>query len=123
MPAGGRPSWCRFTIFMVALACDVAAAPSTRPHHRLDVTLSRTAPHIRGTVETTFTNRAAHSLDALVLVLFANRFATPDTGVTDVNRPFVYPYEVFESGSMAVRDAHVDRACGRGPTATKPGVP
>ena len=76
MPAGGRRSWCRFTIFMVALACDVAAAPSTRPHHRLDVTLSRTAPHIRGTVETTFTNRVAHSVDALVFVLFANRFAS-----------------------------------------------
>src|SRR2546430_5430652 len=96
MPAGGRRSWCRFTIFMVALACDVAAAPSTRPHHRLDVTLSRTAPHIRGTVETTFTNRGAHSVDALVFVLFANRFATPDTGVTDVNRPFVYPYRSEE---------------------------
>ena len=85
MPAGGWPSCSRLAIFIVALACDVAAAVTTLPHHRLDATLSRTAPHIRGTLETTFTNRGTYSLDALVLVLFANRFATPDTGVTDVN--------------------------------------
>ena len=123
MPAGGRRSWCRFTIFMVALACDVAAAPSTRPHHRLDVTLSRTAPHIGGTVETTFTNRGAHSVDALVFVLFANRFATPDTGVTDVNRPFVYPYEEFDPGSMTVQDVLIDGALARVAALTQPGVP
>jgi len=108
---------------MVALACDVAAAPVTRPHHRLDVTLSRTAPHIRGTVETTFTNRGAHSVDALVFVLFANRFATPDTGVTDVNRPFVYPYEEFDPGSMTVQDVLIDGALARVAALTQPGVP
>jgi Omp85 superfamily domain len=123
MPERTRPA---YAMLVVALACCVAAAPSlasTLPHYRVEATVSRTAPQIRGTVETTVTNRSTHPSDAVVLVLFANRFAAPDTDVTDVNRAFVYPYEEFAPGSMAVREILVDGAVAPSTPLAQPGVP
>ncbi len=113
-------------MLVVALACRVAAASSTPgplPHYRLEAALSRTTPQIRGTLETRFTNRSARALDAVVLVLFANRFAAPDAEVTDVNRAFVYPYEEFEPGSTTVQEVLVDGAVVPSTPFTQPGVP
>jgi len=123
MPEGTRPA---YAMLVVALACSVAAASSlasTLPHYRVEATVSRTAPQIRGTVETTVSNRSTRPLDAVVLVLFANRFAAPDADVTDVNRPFVYPYEEFEPGSMTVREILVDGAVAASTSLSQPGVP
>ena len=123
MPDGTRPM---YSMLVVVLAYSVAAASSpasTLPHHRVEATVSRTAPQIRGTVETTVTNRSTRPLDAVVLVLFANRFARPDAEVTDVNRPFVYPYEEFEPGSMTIREIVVGGAVAASTALSQPGVP
>jgi len=102
-----------------------AVAAEMLPAYRIEATVARTAPQLRGTVETTVTNRGARPLDAVVLVLFANRFSTPDAdaAVTDVNRPFVYPYEDFDPGSTALGDVVVDGRPARTAPLPRAGVP
>src|SRR2546427_6837482 len=120
------PDGTRHSMLAVALAYSVAAASSlasTLPHYRVEATLSRTAPQIHGTIETTVTNRGTRPLDAVVLVLFANRFAAPDAEVTDVNRAFVYPYEEFEPGWTTVQEVRIDGVAVPPTPFTQPGVP
>jgi len=62
-------------------------------------------------------------MDTVVLVLFPNRFATPDAGVTDVNRAFVYPYEEFDAGSMRIGEIRVDGVAVAATPMSQPGVP
>jgi len=83
-----------------AVALDRETAP--RAAYRLNAAVSLAAPQIDGTVVVTFTNTSPRTLDDAVFVLFSNRFATPDTGVNDFNRPFVYPEEDFDPGSMQI---------------------
>src|SRR5262249_49196693 len=68
------------------------------PTYEITGTLSWSPPQVRGTVQVAFTNRSTAALRDVVLLLFPNRFAVPDTGVNDVNRPFVYPYQDFVPG-------------------------
>jgi hypothetical protein len=123
MPAGTRPAHSMLVVALAHLVAAASALAGTLPRHRIEATLSRTAPQIRGTVATTVTNRSTRPLDTVVLVLFPNRFAAPDAEVTDVNRPFVYPYEEFEPGSMTVREILVDGAVAASTPLSQPGVP
>jgi hypothetical protein len=57
-----------------------------------------------------FVNTSALSLHELALLVFPNRFAAPtvdERHLNDVTRPFVYPYERFDPGGMAVGDVVV----------------
>ncbi len=80
-----------------------AAAPRT--HYDVRAALSAAAPQLSGTVGIDFTNPTAKPLDEVYLFLFPNRFARPDAGVNDFNRPFVYPEQDFDPGSMAIEEA------------------
>ena len=85
-----------------------AAHAHALPQSKLTVTLSWDEPQIRGAIDTTVTNTSSVPLGEVVLMLFPNRFATPDTGVNDWNRPYVYPGEDFEPGGIAVSNVRAD---------------
>src|SRR5262249_53385279 len=88
-------------------ACAECVQATELPTYEITGTLSLSPPQVRGTVQVTFTNHSAAALGDLVLLLFPNRFAVPDTGVNDVNRPFVYPYQDFVPGWMNVSEVRV----------------
>ena len=94
-----------------------------RPRPRayiIDATLDPAARTIAGTVEMRLTNTTRAPLGEVALVLYPNRFAAPDPGVDDVNRPFVYPREEFVAGrhhgrQLEVRTEPPARAGARAP--------
>ena len=109
------------------LACLVArvtsAESTTLPTYRIVAALSRTAPQLRGVVDATFGNRSAQPLREIVVLLFPNRFTNADEPMNDVNRPFVYPREVFDPGWMTVDDVRIDGQPVTTRRGASPGVP
>jgi hypothetical protein len=109
------------------LCCATQAAASgpspTRPRYVLHAAIRLTAPHIDGTIDVSFTNNAARTLDDVVFVLFANRFSVPDEGINDFNRPFVYPEEDFVPGYTQVMEARDAGAPTTVEPIRQPGVP
>ncbi|MGD0948103.1 MAG: BamA/TamA family outer membrane protein [Candidatus Binatia bacterium] len=91
--------------WLVASAAGVTNARSEAPRYRLRASVSLVAPHVDGTVDVTFTNTSPSTLHDAVFFLFPNRFSTPDPGINDFNRPFIYPEEDFDPGSMEVLEA------------------
>ena len=75
------------------------------PVYRVQASLQLNPPQVDGTVEVSFTNHSTRTLTEAVVFLFPNRFATPDEGINDFNRPFVYPEQEFNPGSMALLEA------------------
>jgi len=100
---------------LLALLAAAPALAAERPRTRIQASLSLAPAEIRGTVETRFVNGSGVALDEAVLMLFPNRFARPDEGIDDVNRPFVYPGEDFVPGGIEVEGVEVDGA----PAATR----
>jgi hypothetical protein len=94
---------------MLAIAGGVSAAPADTfaRAYVVDATLDPAVRTIAGTVEVRFTNATAAPLGEVALVLYPNRFAEPDAGVDDVNRPFVYPREALVVGGMTVEQVEV----------------
>jgi hypothetical protein len=121
---GHRPH----ALLLYAILCGAthaaALAPSpARPRYVLHAAIRLNAPHIDGTIDVSFTNTAAHTLDEVVFVLFANRFAVPDEGINDFNRPFVYPKEDFVPGSIEIVDARDAGISAPVEPIRQPGVP
>src|SRR5512139_70592 len=82
------------------------AEPAASPlAYQIRASLSRSAPHVDGTVHVSFTNRSRRTLEEAIFLLFPNRFTLPDPGVNDFNRPYVYPEEEFDPGWMEILDA------------------
>jgi len=106
------PSWnpAPGIVFLILLLHALASPAAARPHYHITASVGLTAPQVRGTVRVDVVNDSRTAVDDVVLVLFANRFAHPDTQVNDVNRPFVYPREEFHPGGMTLRNAQVDGA-------------
>lgn len=99
------------------------AATAPLPAYRIRATLSMTPPQIRGTVAVDVRNDSARALESVVLLLFPNRFSTPDATVTDVNRPYIWWREAFSPGSMRLEAVRVGgQPVEPGPYA-RPGVP
>jgi hypothetical protein len=73
----------------------------------LGVALDPAARAIAGSVEIAFENTATVALDEIALVLYPNRFARPEPGIDDLNRPFVYPREELVPGAMVVESVEV----------------
>lgn len=90
-------------VFSAPAASELRA--SELPQYRLRASVSLSAPQIDGTVEVRLVNRSARALAEAVVVLFPNRFSTPDRGINDFNRPYVYPEQDFDPGSMEVLEA------------------
>src|SRR5664279_4768704 len=102
-----RQLWAGLIAGMVCLLGGAASAESVNPTYRITATLSRTAPQLQGTVETTVVNTTAQPLREIVVLLFPNRFATADEGINDANRPYVYPREEFDPGWMTIDDVAI----------------
>ncbi len=75
------------------------------PAYRVRASVKLSAPQIEGNVDVSFTNSSGRTLTDAVVMLFGNRFAQPDAGINDFNRPFVYPQQEFAAGSMEIREA------------------
>ena len=95
-------------ILAPALPAPALPAYADGAAYRLQATLRPQPPQVDGTVDITFTNRSTSTLTAAVIFLFPNRFATPDDGINDFNRPFVYPEQEFDPGSMRILEARDD---------------
>jgi hypothetical protein len=93
--------WC------CAAASSAPAQPVELPRYHITASVGLNAPQVRGTVETTVVNHSAVPVSDVVLLLFPNRFAVPDAGVNDFNRPFVYPRQDFVAGWMEVPEVRV----------------
>jgi hypothetical protein len=89
------------------------------PAYTVDARLDPDARTIAGSVTMRVTNGAAVPLRDVALVLYPNRFATPDRAVDDVNRPFIYPREDFVAGGMTIEGVETER--GGAWSATAPG--
>lgn len=85
----------------VAMRVDGAALPELH----VEASLQLTPPQISGTAEVSFVNHSTRTLSEAVVFLFPNRFAEPDAGVNDFNRPFVYPEQDFDPGRMDLLEA------------------
>jgi hypothetical protein len=90
---------------LVVPAVALQARADGEPGYRLRATLRPEPPQVDGTIDITFTNRSTRTLTEAVIFLFPNRFATPDDGVNDFNRPFVYPEQEFDPGAMRILEA------------------
>jgi hypothetical protein len=93
------------------LAMLLVPAAATRAHgddlpaYRVQASVHLDPPQIDGTVDVSFTNDSLRTLTEAVVFLFPNRFAQPDASVNDFNRPFVYPEQDFDPGSMTLLEA------------------
>ena len=86
-------------------AAPAAAAPVLlRPQYTVTASLALAAPQIEGTVAVAFTNRGPRPLEDAVFLLFANRFAAPDSDLNDFTRPLVYPDQEFDPGGLELLD-------------------
>ncbi len=86
----------------IAVATTHATADAASPSYTIAATLDPATKTIAGSVEARFTNTTSRPLSDVALVLYPNRFSTPDPHVDDVNRPFVYPREEFRAGGMTL---------------------
>jgi hypothetical protein len=97
-----------FALALVGCACVVAALPAfagssvETPTYTIDAAFDPGARTITGTVEARVTNTTTVPLRDVALVLYPNRFVAPDARVDDINRPYVYPREIFVAGGMTV---------------------
>jgi hypothetical protein len=83
------------------LSTPAQAGPvAVRPQYRIEATVAVDPPQITGSVEILFTNRSSKTLDHVVLFLFGNRFAVPDSDLNDLARSLVYPEHEFDPGSQ-----------------------
>lgn len=108
LPAGARsraPLFFAFAAILTFAARPADAGQGASFH--LSVTLSARAPHVRGTLDADFRNTSTASVHEVYWLLFANRFAMPDRGINDFNRPFVYPYQEFEAGGTTVSEVRL----------------
>jgi len=126
-------------VFAIALGFPEAAAGRARQDrhdtkdsltYEIRAQVSRAAPHVRGSVRLRFVNDSTAPLTGLDLLVFPNRFASPDLDtlyLNDVTRPFVYPYERFDPGGMQVDDVTVAGPQGDAPARISwpdaPGLP
>lgn len=88
----------------LAVTSRAARAEQPRAQYRVSAHLSPDEPQVTGRVEVTFTNHSDKTLTEAVFLLFPNRFSKPefDQQVNDFNRPYVYPRQDFDPGSMEV---------------------
>jgi len=86
----------------------VSAGDTPRARYQIGARVSLEAPQVDGTVRVAFTNTSTRTLEEAVFVLFPNRFAAPDEGINDFNRPYVYPHEDFVPGGMELLEARDD---------------
>src|SRR5579862_9659913 len=102
--------WVSACAGLLGVVSSSARADLSPPTYRIRATVTRTAPQLSGTVETAVRNTTSQPLRDIVVVLFANRFATAaaDDAVNDANRPYVYPREEFEAGGMTIDEVRVD---------------
>ncbi len=92
---------------MLALPVCAAASPA---RYRIDAALTPAARSITGTVEIEFENTSGAPLDELTLLLYPNRFAVAESGINDLNRPFVYPREELVPGGMGIDELAIRNA-------------
>lgn len=107
-------------VSLAIVAPPQAAAARDEIHYEIQAEVSRAAPHIRGSLRLRFVNDSTVPLNELDLLVFPNRFSTddPDTRyLNDVTRPFVYPHERFDPGSMDVDEVTVIGPRGHATTA------
>ena len=89
------------------------------PAYHLQASLQLKPAHVNGTVDVSFVNRSTRTLTEAVVFLFPNRFAEPDAGINDFNRPFVYPEKTSIRARWTLLEARdagaadVDRAAPR----------
>ena len=98
---------CVLGALAIADGAPAATADPLAPAYVVDATLDPVARTITGTVEVRFVNATRVPLGDVALVLYPNRFAVPDAGVDDVNRPFVYPREELVLGGITVDQVEV----------------
>lgn len=105
-PVSHRAGW-QVVVTLLLLPSVVAArdgaAAAAAYHLRASVALR--SPHVDGMLEVSVTNTGSRPLREAVFFLFGNRFAFPEPGINDFNRPFIYPEEDFSPGSMTVLEA------------------
>jgi hypothetical protein len=112
MVGSTRAKWPRGAVLVMllcvarAVSGDDAAEPATE--YSIDVSVSLNSPHIEGRLEAAFVNTSDRVLNDAVFFLFPNRFAVPDEGINDFNRPFVYPEEEFVAGRLEITAARAD---------------
>jgi len=94
-----------FWLGVSSAPASAASVGHPRTAYRIEARLSLTAPHIDGTVTVAFSNHSRRTLDEAVFFLFPNRFAGPDEGINDFNRPFIYPEKDFDPGLMEILEA------------------
>jgi len=91
---------------ILCLASPASAASSAgAAQYEIDATVSLESRSVVGTVSIVFTNHSDTTLRDAVIFLFPNRFSTQH-GLTDLARPFVYPEEEFDDGSMVLSAIH-----------------
>jgi len=91
---------------LLALASPIRAANSEgRSQYEINATVSLESKSVVGTVSVVFTNRSDRTLHDAVVFLFPNRFRAQH-GLTDLARPFVYPEEEFDDGSLVLSAIH-----------------
>ncbi len=107
-------------VFRAELAngASASAADARASTYTVDATLDPAARTLTGSVTMRVTNTTRAPLRDVALVLYPNRFATPDPAIDDINRPFVYPREDFVAGGITVE--RLDVADGSAWTATPP---
>ncbi len=115
-----RAAW---LVVVVSLFGTTVHAASGLPTYHIVARLSDVSPQIRGTVTIDLVNTTARPLREVAVMLFPNRFLTPDEAINDVNRPYVYPREEFHPGSMTLDDARVDGVAVPVRRASMPGIP
>lgn len=116
----------RHLICLLALGASAnlaAGAEPGRSAYQLRVNLAQTSPQIDGVVHIRFTNTGNRPLEEAVLMRFPERFALPDIGVDDFNRPFIYPYLDFDPGRMDVVDVRDDTRAAQWEVVRAPTVP
>lgn len=105
---------------LVAIAGTAAARPTATttddgsPTYTVDAALDPAARTIAGTITIRVVNGNAAPLADVALVLYPNRFATPDPAIDDLTRPFVYPREAFVAGGITIDGLEVAAATGGG---------
>lgn len=100
----------RVGISLVVVVLAIASSPAVAATRAtIDATLDPATRTIAGTADLRLTNAGRAPLDEIVLVLYPNRFAAPEPGITDLRRPYVYPREELVPGGMTIADVELRR--------------
>lgn len=110
---------------LVTAPTAVAAASRVflRPQYRLDAAIAPGRPQVEGTLEVTFTNHSARTLEDAVFLLFPNRFAALDVGINDFYRQYLYPRQEFDPGGMRLLEVHDGDALTHAAPVSNPALP